>query len=65
MIRLDDGVEQDPHAEHVSFDYITHDILAAIDNYEGLDDYVAMSTSMSSWPRPNDLLLKLLFKLWK
>lgn len=40
LLRLDDGVEQDPQGEHVAFDYITDESLAEMTNYEDLDNYV-------------------------
>ena len=38
LLRFDDGVEQDPQGEHVAFDYITDESLAAMTNYENLDN---------------------------
>ena len=40
LLQLDDGVEADPHGEHVAFDYITDETLTTINNYENLEDYI-------------------------
>ena len=40
LLKLDDGVEQDPEGNFIDFDYITDESLAAIDNYEDLSNYI-------------------------
>ena len=52
LLRLDDGVERDPQGEHVSFDYITDETLAAMDNYEDLDSYVNIHGYLATTQRP-------------
>ena len=52
LLRLDDGVELDPQGEHVSFDYITDETLAAMDNYEDLDNYVNIHEYLATTQRP-------------
>ena len=52
LLRLDDGVERDPQGEHVSFDYITDETLAAMDNYEDLDSYVNIHEYLATTQRP-------------
>ena len=52
LLRLDDGVEQDPQGEHVAFDYITDESLAAMNNYEDFDNYVNIHEYLATTQRP-------------
>ena len=40
LLRLDDGVENDPDGNNVDFDYVTDETFNAITNYEDLSDYI-------------------------
>ena len=40
LLRLDDGVENDPDGNNVGFDYVTDETFNAITNYEDLSDYI-------------------------
>ena len=47
MLRLDDGVQDDPTGNHVAFDYVTSETCQAISNYEELDNYIDLETYLS------------------
>ena len=40
LIKLDDGLENDPTGSNVDFDYVTDETYAAIANHEDLSDYI-------------------------
>ena len=42
LLRLDDGVDDDPHGEHIIFDYVTSETCSAISNYDDLDNYIGL-----------------------
>eukprot|EP00435_Cladocopium_sp_Y103_P060521 s2481_g22.t1 len=52
LLRLDDGVENDPKGEVVDFDYITDESFALITNYEDLSDYIDVHEYLSTTGRP-------------
>ena len=51
LLKLDDGVEQDPEGNFIDFDYITDESLAAIDNYEDLSNYIDIHEYLATTSR--------------
>ena len=51
LIKLDDGVENDPTGSYVDFDFVTNETYAAISNYEDLENYIDVHEYLSTTNR--------------